>query len=29
MIEKMEEDGIVGSSDGVKPREVYRKMVDI
>jgi S-DNA-T family DNA segregation ATPase FtsK/SpoIIIE len=29
MIEKMEEDGIVGPSDGVKPREVYRKMVDI
>jgi len=29
MIEKMEEDGIVGPSDGVKPREVLRKMVDI
>ena len=29
MIEKMEEDGIVGPSDGVKPREVFRKMVDI
>jgi S-DNA-T family DNA segregation ATPase FtsK/SpoIIIE len=29
MIEKMEEDGIVGPSDGVKPREVLRKMMDI
>ncbi|MBN2466955.1 MAG: DUF87 domain-containing protein, partial [Deltaproteobacteria bacterium] len=29
IIEKMEEDGIVGPSDGVKPREVIRKMVDI
>jgi len=29
IIEKMEEDGIVGPSDGVKPREVLRKMVDI
>jgi S-DNA-T family DNA segregation ATPase FtsK/SpoIIIE len=29
MIEKMEEDGIVGPSDGVKPREVFRKLVDI
>ena len=29
IIEKMEEDGIVGPSDGVKPREVFRKMVDI
>ena len=29
IIEKMEEEGIVGPSDGVKPREVLRKMVDI
>lgn len=29
IIEKMEEDGIVGPSDGVKPREVLRKMMDI
>ena len=29
IVEKMEEDGIVGPSDGVKPREVLRKMVDI
>jgi len=29
IIEKMEQEGIVGPSDGVKPREVLRKMVDI
>ena len=29
IIEQMEEDGIVSPSDGVKPREVLRKMVDI
>lgn len=29
IIEKMEEDGIVGPSDGVKPREVLRRMVDV
>jgi S-DNA-T family DNA segregation ATPase FtsK/SpoIIIE len=29
IIEQMEEDGIVSRSDGVKPREVLRKMVDI
>nr|MBP7322306.1 DNA translocase FtsK 4TM domain-containing protein [Deltaproteobacteria bacterium] len=29
IIERMEKDGIVGPSDGVKPREVLRKMVDI
>jgi len=29
IIEKMEEDGIVGPSDGIKPREVLKKMVDI
>jgi S-DNA-T family DNA segregation ATPase FtsK/SpoIIIE len=29
IIERMEEDGIVGPSDGVKPREVLRKMMDI
>ncbi len=29
IIEKMEEDGIVSASDGVKPREVLRKMIDI
>ena len=29
IIEQMEEDGIVSAGDGVKPREVLRKMVDI
>ncbi|MBW1679490.1 MAG: DUF87 domain-containing protein, partial [Deltaproteobacteria bacterium] len=29
IIEKMEKDGIVGPSDGAKPREILRKMVDI
>lgn len=29
IIERMEEEGIVGPSDGIKPREVLRKMVDI
>lgn len=29
IIEKMEEEGIVGPSDGVKPREVLRRMVDV
>ncbi|MCD6352734.1 MAG: DNA translocase FtsK 4TM domain-containing protein [Proteobacteria bacterium] len=29
IIEKMEKDGLVGPSDGSKPREVLRRMVDI